>query len=357
MSSFAGIFAGFDSSHLEHAVADKKFDPVKPVKRELGSSEMEFQTASGCKSLKQAEDVIDIPILQQIQQILCFPEVQEDLAKQRPEPKPGQYADVSDGLLWKRHELGSKNPVRLSLYNDALEYCEAIGAFRSKKKAEHFYLTILNLSPEIRMKSNYMILASSCFATTMKKHGVATIVSGKKVKCSSSEVHGGVNYRQWQQGSDLGSFFRNAWLGNCVFDFGRHVHESTKLGPQPRPVILQQSTGDRLAVHAALRCKEGVGPATKRICHQCTCGGHEMHEVQDFLAEVQSPFSLRSSAKHNHNLNEVNTKRACNDPSWKETSMFYGVNDGDHMYAGIPGFRDILVEGTPGYHRWHYVPF
>jgi hypothetical protein len=94
-------------------------------------------------------------------------------------PSPGTINDISDGLLWSQHPLHDQNPLRLGIYNDAIEYVEAIGAFRCVKKVVHFYVTILNLSPEIRHENKYMILLCSVYDKVLNKNGnICTVVSG-----------------------------------------------------------------------------------------------------------------------------------------------------------------------------------
>ena len=51
---------------------------------------------------------------------------------------------VSDSLVWITHPQGHLHPFRLGLYNDAIEYVDAIGAFRLVKEVVHWYVTILS---------------------------------------------------------------------------------------------------------------------------------------------------------------------------------------------------------------------
>ena len=351
------------STHLEFLHADKKFNtnPILPYPpRILGSTFTDFFTATGHKRVKCQAAVHEVPLFENIRRVLSYPAVQQDLARHHDRP-PNAISDVSDGVLWKKHELNSLFPIYLGLYNDAVEYVNAIGAFRSVKKIIHWYVTILNLSPAVRNDAKHMILAASCFEKTQKCHGVDTVVSGVRYDApwnhdsdlGSFKKVGGVTPRHWIKDSSIGSFFRESYAPVHSFPELNQAHESTGLGVEPRPVVLLLNTGDRLAVHAALRCKESFSPLVHRVCHCCDCPGNGVHHVQDFLHNSvvptgRAPFKLRSSEDHISNLDHITDLYQSGDASASWQSMFLGLNPGGHMFVGIPGFSQFLIEGSPG---------
>ena len=76
--------------------------------------------------------------------------------------------------------------------------------------------------------------------------------------------------------------------------------------------------------------------------------------VQDFFMSKIAPsnvFTLRSSKTHNNNLAHVNHLYATKDPTAHLQAMCLGLNPGSHMFAGIPGLDDIIIEASPG-HPW-----
>jgi hypothetical protein len=122
--------------------------------------------------------------------------------------------------------------------------------------------------------------------------------------------------------------------------------------------------GDRLAINEALGCKIGFSPEVKHMCFQCSCSGAkvEIRSVQNFCPRPTDPketkftgklktHRLRSSSQHNGVLKQMN-QRKCQGKQTKtdldSTSQHHGLNYGEHMFAGVPGFVDSCVEGTPG---------
>ena len=379
--------APIKSTHLELKASDIRFKPVLPSPtRTLGHTVLEYMASSGPCRLVTLDEVVDVPLLDALHQVLAFPEVQEDLGKVKPAAAKGLISDISDGLLWPQHPLHGQHPLRLGIYNDAIEYVEAIGAFRCVKKVVHFYIALLNLSPEVRHQQKHMILLCSVHDKTLNKgNNICTVVSGarqpapnpmhssavadqvalynalqsqsdKQEYLQSMGAHDrqhfllastGVDLTEWAAGTDVGSFFRGAWFP--VHSFNIPHNPSTGLGPGARPVVSQLATGDRLAVHAQCKCKMGMGPRTKRVCYQCSCGGHEYSIVQDLLRpDAASPFTLTSSEAHNQNLQHVNDLHQTKHWTATHVAQFLGLNPGDHMFAGIPGFNAFLIDGTPG---------
>jgi endogenous inhibitor of DNA gyrase (YacG/DUF329 family) len=257
--AFKDKVTGIDmvSTYLELKLADRKFNPVLgSPPRLLGSSQLDFQTITGLKRLITKDEVYEVPLLEAIRQILKFPEVREDLLKQKL--YTASVSDISDSVMWTLHPLDAANPIRLGIYFDAIEYVEAIGVFRSIKKAVHIYITILNLSAQIRQKKTYMILAGSVFDKVMKKYGVADVISGRKaetcrdIKKPSTVCRGfcakppkldgcsGIDLNEWLSDSSIGSFFRENWEAKNDFDLP--YNPSTGLGPGLRSVVLQVCT-------------------------------------------------------------------------------------------------------------------
>ena len=302
--SFWDPLTAFDirSTHMELAEYDKKFKPVKPVKRTFGTSSIEIDTPYGPRQIVSEDEVVEVPMLQALQQVFSCPEVQADLAKERPLTET--INDISDGTAWFQHPLADQNPIRLGLYFDAIEYCEAIGAFRMKQKATHFYAVILNLSMQVRMKKEHVILVASVFDKVMKKPnvGVCTVVSGSKANAAAAEGNppnyaAGVDLGEWCADTSLGAFLREAYSGKHVFDLPHNP--STGLGPGPRPVVLQVVMGDRLAIHEAMLCKMAFNPKVHKVCFQCDCSGCNVAIVQNFLVPSSSDkFKLSSTKGH-----------------------------------------------------------
>ena len=223
-----------------------------------------FFTGEGRKRYIREAAVHEVPLLAAIRQVLDFPAVQADLAQERP-VCPSFIRDISDGALWSSHPKSHLNPIRLGIYNDAVEYVEAIGAFRSVKKVIHWYITILNLSPAVRNDANHMILGASCFEKTQKKYGVDVVVSGVKFHLpwcmkpieearghiadhhflSATGGRDGITHHKglWVKDTSIGSFARESYDAVHAFPELAMAHPSTHLGPEPRPVVFQIQTG------------------------------------------------------------------------------------------------------------------
>lgn len=97
----------------------------------------------------------------------------------------------------------------------------------------------------------------------------------------------------------------------------------------------------------ALKCKESMGPLTKRICHQCDCSGADVALVQNFLEET-TPFTFRTGQQHNADLSFVNYVYATKHRHREYISSELGLNPGAHMTEGIPGMHDDCIAMYPG---------
>jgi hypothetical protein len=210
-------------------------------------------------SRKSAQDiVVDVSLEAWCAQMLGVPELRH-LILEGFEYKPGRkIRSVKDGTWFQEHptfrvtlKSGDKC-FTFMFYGDDVGFSCPIGQFRSNRKVAIFYVVIAELPRQHRNKCIHLM--SMCFSSVVQKYGLARICGGYDLEDSSF----GSSIIRFRNGVLLRPTF-----GEPVFCFG--------------DMLCFKMDGPFAA--KAMRRKESVGPATKRICMCCSSEHHNMLDL------------------------------------------------------------------------------
>jgi hypothetical protein len=264
----------------------------------------------GASRKSQQDIVVDVSLEAWCAQLLGVTELKH-LICEGFQYKPSQKIKcVKDGSWYQEHATfrvtlrSGDKCFTFIFYGDDVGFSCPIGQFRSNRKVAIFYVVIAELPRQERNK--HMHLMSMCFSSVVQKYGLAKVSGGYDLADNS--------------------------FGSCIQRFRNGVVLYPAIGA---PVFC---FGDMLAFKMdgpfaakAMRRKESVGPATKRICMCCDAGHSNMLDL-----ETHTCYTMTDHHSHQQQLNSVSGVAA------SQLSAKLGSNLGSH-FATHFGYEDGLV--------------
>lgn len=113
--------------------------------------------------------------------------------------EPAAYDDIIKGLFFRQHqfsrraEVGEENDLRalfVMSYDDC-EFLDGFGVVRGKKKAGLFYVSLVNLGPDMRFLHKYIGLLMVVLTKVLMRCGAVRVVAG------ASGVTGEIDETDW----------------------------------------------------------------------------------------------------------------------------------------------------------------
>lgn len=169
-------FNELETEYLQENYCQKTLGLIKPVAVKLGQT-------TGTKKVRQKtrfaiKECVGyfIPFLEQLETLLCMPEVKSHLDMERA---PGEMlTDFFDGHYYQKQYF-QQHPGSLLfvLYHDEFEIANPIGSHKKKHKLAVFYWSLLNLPPESRFKIQAQQLLAIAKASYLKKFDIQPLLS------------------------------------------------------------------------------------------------------------------------------------------------------------------------------------
>ena len=173
---------------------------VTPVKRFLGSHQASVKGSDGVdhSSMTISDYCWDLPLVEQLNALIQheperWREIQEASARwsEIRESEHFPIEDVEHGTFFLDHEMlgaksgplfdsSSKPVTKLAFkgYFDEIESCNALGFAAGKHKLGCFYVSIVNLPPNVRNRLAYTFVVSICLNSDIKRYGMPMIFGG-----------------------------------------------------------------------------------------------------------------------------------------------------------------------------------
>ena len=235
---------------------------VKPVSRHLGT----------CPDSKEEFYAYDLPLDKQLEYILheIWGEMKSSSQNMKhTDPRTSMeysddlnIADLWDGVEFQKFMIRvaprpGEMPLVFMFYYDGLEVVNGLGAARTTHELGCFYWALLNISPDKRMNTKYVRMATVCYQRAIGVCGMDKVVAGP----AGSWV-------EWMQKLDRGLRLKTP-EGERIFRGGTAI-----------------VAADTPAAAKLMGTKQAVGPSTKAICRNCLCcqTGDAHRKPNSFLA-------------------------------------------------------------------------
>jgi hypothetical protein len=180
---------------------------------------------------------------------------------------PGIFKSFIDGRHFqsKNYFVSHKHALRINLYFDDLEVCNANGSQSSVHKIGCFYYTIQNATTKYNSKLENIFILAICYSSDIKKYGFDKILEKFIQEMEELESENGVEF----------------FVGN-----------------QKRTLraTLVSFIGDTLAAHDVLGFS---GPGSKKFCRECLISREQFHKNPTCRAEK------RTATLHSEHLQEL----------------------------------------------------
>ncbi|KAK3915253.1 Protein bassoon [Frankliniella fusca] len=196
---------------------------------------------------------------------------------------PNVLDSFTKGERFKKSTFFKKYPhaIRLVLYYDEFDSCDAIASKAGVHKLGAFYLGVDNIHPKFRSNLDFISLVALCKASTIKDVGMDIIL--KPILKELKKLEKGINLKNGK--------FLNASLIATI--------------------------GDNLGIHALCGFKEGF--TARRTCHHCMVDPEQLHTMT-----TESDNLLRTVHMYEEQIEEMTT--ASTKKKKEELSTEYGLN-------------------------------
>nr|XP_021336450.1 uncharacterized protein LOC110440176 isoform X1 [Danio rerio] len=133
-----------------------------------------------------------IPVKQTLSSLLESELWKNSLCQPSCEIDSDNFADISDGKIFKSNQFFLENPecLKLIIYQDAFEIVNPLGSAKKKHKVVAVYLSLGNLPAHVRSNTDHMFLALLCGENDLKKFGSAKVFSELLVDLKDLEENG-----------------------------------------------------------------------------------------------------------------------------------------------------------------------
>ncbi|KAB0790517.1 hypothetical protein PPYR_15088 [Photinus pyralis] len=154
------------TTYMRHNFYKKEFQFVEPLKIDLGVVE------------EKDAFFYYVPIHETLKSLLNDPNVNSQCFSAPHVSSDGVYRDYYDGICCKDNTFFSRNKhsLKIILYQDSFEICNPLGSARNKYKITGIYMTLANLYPWNRTRTEQIQLIALCFDKHIKHFGFGTIL-------------------------------------------------------------------------------------------------------------------------------------------------------------------------------------
>ena len=304
-----------DTIFKQNAYFTSNFGLIQPRRERLGGEfdADEGGVANANQRIRDSRDeMIVIPILEVCTELFANKEFAEIFRKSMGEEisKPDTFCFSKDGTSYFNHEFFKAHPnaLRVKLYFDEVEVCDATGSKAGKQKLGMFYFQLENVSPQYNSKLNFINLIAIVKNSNIKKYGMNRILQPIVEEL-----------KKLQMGFDTP-------LGRI---YG----------------ALNSVTGDNLGAHMVCGFKEDF--LAHRPCRQCNANLNEVRTMTEENIEI-----LRTPEEYDI---QVHRLEAAEGREREELSTEFGINrnsllnelEGFHVTTGAP--PDIVHDSLEGF--------
>lgn len=242
-----------------------------------------------------------VPILKTLKQLLEIQSIHNELLRTR-QNNGNLLRDISDGIVFKNHNLFIANPQGLQIiaFYDEVETCNPLGSAAGKFKLGCIFFTLGNISPLFRSSLKSIFLVAVAKSSTIKVNGIDVILKPflKDLKTLYNE---GIVVKY--AGTD------EIWKG-----------------------ALLAFLADNLAAHELGGFKQSFSFA-RHFCRSCFAN---KTMTQSYFCEQS--FTLRDAVSHQSQCSQLNGVNG------HELSVEYGINRPSSLDT-LPNFS--VVENLP----------
>ena len=144
---------------------------------------------------KDQKDTTDfytyVPILRTLENMLQNDNVRKYFNYSDPTKNVNDYFDINDGSVVKENSLFTdKDFVKMALFQDGFDVCNPLGSSKCKFKLIGIYMTLLNLPPFLRSKTDNIKLVLLCREKYIVKYGWKEILKVLMKDLKYLETHG-----------------------------------------------------------------------------------------------------------------------------------------------------------------------
>jgi len=261
--------------------------------QELWNAQQSYTVQPRRRVLPNGGIMYDLPIEETVQRQLymdpvfaeCFTTDWGDL----PRAPDGEYHDIQDGSAAAEHpELGKQDYCGRSrtgwgFYQDALEFCDALGAARGKQKVDLCYAVCLNQPGYMRNELGYIFLVG----VVLHSDQAHTDVGARQV----------INPPDGMSGTSFGASMRRLNRPEGVTFYVPTGAGGSSFEPRPFRGWLLLVIADALAAAELLGTKGSFGPKVKCFCWMCDAGSLKGYkQVGSFLPGNRGVHSERTQA-------------------------------------------------------------
>jgi hypothetical protein len=318
-SAAQSLLRNLKGSKAERRRAQQYYNPVGAKTRVLGSCWIEKPTSYGSKQVEVQDICVDCLVEEQIEMLLCSPELAQEALRDKRCTADDVIADVHDGSVFREHPLFSWCPTAFcfGFYGDDFQVHIPIGPKAGEHKVSLHYAVLYNLPKDLRFNINNLLLVTVVFTADVKKYGAKRIVSGEGDDSSL-----GGSMRRFANGIIMPKFNQLAGLQIDHMVYG----------------ALLLFYADSPFLHLYLSRKESSGPSTYKVCHHCTCKNTNKHlcfSVHDEDSPWE-PITTRVLEEQRQLLKDVEG----NAKEWQKVSKETGLNHYESTFHGIPWFDE-----------------
>lgn len=240
-----------------------------------------------------------VPLLKTLQVMLQNKNIREYCSKAPEFHNLKGFFDIIDGFVFKNNKFfHNSNRLRLVLFQDAFNPCEAIGPAKNLHKLIGVYLMLFNLPPHLRSKTENIKLVLLCYEKHVKEYGWGEVLKTLVADLLHLE----------SEGIDV-------FVSEEIFKFWGSI---------------ATICGDNLG-------SNDLGGFIRKFNAGCCCRQCE-RSVQDFRANIFAAKPLRTVASYNENLEQARELGK----SVKGIQSDCPFNVLSHYHTSLPGLPGCL---------------
>ncbi|KAE8741005.1 hypothetical protein FOCC_FOCC013474 [Frankliniella occidentalis] len=281
------VFTGIETKWKQDNFFQKKLNVVRPLRFFVGrhlKRKRERKTGAR-KNMFVENSVLYNPILSYIEKLVEHPDFEKVTDSSLFDPDENVLDSFSKGERFKKSAFFRKHPraLRLQLYFDEFDPCDAIASKAGLHKIGEFYLTFENIHSRYSSNLDFICLVALCNANTTKDVGFDVVM--KPILKDLKKLEKGIRLRS-----------------------GNVIHGS-----------LISVIGDNLGIHGVCGFKEGF--TAFRTCHHCMADPDQLHSLTTEKEDL-----LRTTADHDSQVNEMSAAKT--KKKREELSTEFGINRG-----------------------------